>query len=222
MNKRYIKNIIKSTLVGQLALRIKQNAFQRKWIKRNQHNQTLPVNVFPLNNVEVGNGTYGELHVVDFGDKLKLKIGNYVSISENVYFMLDVQHYTNHLSTYPFKVKVLELCQYEAFGKGDIIVGDDAWIGFGSIIMPGVRIGQGAVIAAGSIVTKDVPAYSIVGGTPAKLIKKRFTDDVIQKLEKIDFSKLSKEKIMDLSEALYEEVDSSNIDRLIKQMPTKE
>ena len=104
--------------------------------------------------------------------------------------MLDVQHYMNHISTYPFKVKVLNSCSIEAYGKGDIIIDDDVWIGYGSIIMPGVHIGKGAVIASGSIVTKSVPPYTIVGGVPAAYIRNRFDKEIIQTLLKFDFQNL--------------------------------
>ena len=69
--------------------------------------------------------------------------------------------------------------------KGDVVIGNDVWIGYRAIILSGVTIGDGAVIAAGAVVTKDVPAYGIVGGNPAKLIKKRFDDETIPRLLKI-------------------------------------
>ena len=76
----------------------------------------------------------------------------------------------------------------EALSKGDIIVEDDVWIGQGATIMSGVHIGQGAVIGAGSIVNKDIEAYSVVAGVPAKLIKMRFPPNIITKLLEIDYS----------------------------------
>ena len=69
--------------------------------------------------------------------------------------------------------------------KGDIIIGNDVWIGYNAIILSGVTIGDGAIIATGAVVTKDVPAYTIVGGIPAKKIKKRFSDEIIQRLQKM-------------------------------------
>ena len=66
--------------------------------------------------------------------------------------------------------------------KGDTVIGNDVWIGYQSVVMPGVKIGNGAIIAAKSIVTKDVPPYAIVGDNPAKLIKKLFDDQVVAKL----------------------------------------
>ena len=69
--------------------------------------------------------------------------------------------------------------------KGDTIIGNDVWIGYKALIMPGVKIGNGAIISSQSVVTTDVPAYTIVGGNPAKVIKKRFSDEVVCELEKL-------------------------------------
>ena len=80
------------------------------------------------------------------------------------------------------------------------------WIGYGCTIMSGVHIGQGAIIAAGAVVTKDVPPYAIVGGVPAKIIKYRFEPDMIEELLKIDYSKLTKEEIMNNIDDLYLEL----------------
>lgn len=76
----------------------------------------------------------------------------------------------------------LQKVKHEATSKGDIVVKDDVWIGYGSIILSGVHIGQGAVIAAGSVVSHDVPPYAIVGGVPARLIKYRFSEEMTKKL----------------------------------------
>ena len=82
-----------------------------------------------------------------------------------------------------------------SLSKGDIKVDDDVWIGYGATILSGVHIGQGVVVAAGSVVTRDVPPYAIVGGVPANVIKYRFSSDLIEELLMIDYSKLTKEEI---------------------------
>ena len=69
--------------------------------------------------------------------------------------------------------------------KGDTVIGNDVWIGYQAMIMPGVKIGNGAIISTRSVVTSDVPPYAVVGGNPARVIKKRFTDDIILALEKL-------------------------------------
>ena len=131
-----------------------------------------------------------------------MSIGHYCSIAPNVVFLLNSEHHTDYVSTYPFKVKRLKF-SFESFSKGDIIVGDDVWIGFGSIILSGVRIGRGAVIAAGSVVTKDVPNYSIVAGNPAKVIKYRFDEKTMELMDKIDFSLFNDDFIKTHIELLY-------------------
>lgn len=123
----------------------------------------------------------------------------------------------NSLSTYTFPIF------YEEWGldvshitdawdnKGDIVIGNDVWIGYDAIIMPGVKIGDGAIIGTRAIVTNDVPPYTIVGGIPAKVIKKRFSDDIILKLLKIKWWDWPNEKI----KANIKHIQSGNIDKLV-------
>lgn len=191
---------------------------KKKWKKLHTGSDTVPMNDFDFSHVEMGYGTYGELNVVDFGGDYKIFIKNYVSIAQHVTFILNADHYTNHISTYPFKVKMLQTQTSESFGKGDIIVDDDVWIGYGSTIMSGVHIGQGAVVAAGAVVTKDVPPYAIVGGVPAKVIKYRFEPEMIEELLKIDYGKLSKEDIEKHIDDLYTELKNpSQLDWMPKK-----
>lgn len=79
--------------------------------------------------------------------------------------------------------------------KGDIVIGNDVWIGYEAVIMSGVKIGNGAIIGTRAVVTKDVPAYTIVGGVPAKPIRRRFDDETIEKLEKLRWWEWDREKI---------------------------
>lgn len=191
---------------------------RKQWNKLHPDSTTMPMNDFDFKLVEVGKGSYGELNIVDFGGESKLIIKSYVSIAQQVTFLLNTEHHTNRISTYPFKVKALNMDISESFGKGDIVVSDDAWIGYGSTVMSGVTIGQGAVVAAGSVVTKDVPPYAIVGGVPAKVIKYRFEQDMIDELMKIDYSKLEKKDIEEHLDELYAELtDKSQIDWMPKK-----
>jgi virginiamycin A acetyltransferase len=137
-------------------------------------------------------------HFDFIGDKLI--IGKFCMIASDVTFIMNgANHLTNALSSYPFAIfgngweNAMDNKTYPH--KGDIHIGNDVWIGYKATIMAGVTIGDGAIIAANSIVVKDVEPYSIVGGNPAKEIKKRFSDDVIQKLLSIQWWNWDIEKI---------------------------
>ena len=181
---------------------IKLYRFRKKWRRINTHNLSIAVNIFPINIVEIGKGTYGGINLLAFGEEYKCIIGNYCSIGPNVTFILDADHELNNLSTYPFKVK-MGGDKYEAVSKGDIIIDDDVWIGYGATILSGVHIAQGAVIAANTTVTKDIPPYAIVAGNPGKIIKYRFSDDIIKVLLKLDFNKLSLDYYKNNVDSLY-------------------
>lgn len=165
--------------------------FRRCWRKANLNNRTTVQRVFPMDKVSVGRGTYGELCVYSWGSSDEsLVIGSYCSIASFVEIMLGGNHNYSVASTYPFHVWMLG-DSVEANSKGPIVIDDDVWIGQSSMIMSGVHIGQGSIVGARSVVTKDVPPYAIVGGNPAKVIKFRFSDEIIKILIKIDFSRLS-------------------------------
>lgn len=192
--------------------------FRKKWRKINNHNTTVAANMFNLDSVKVGNFTYGALKVVNWNKKNKLLIGNFCSIAQNVTFILDADHYTNHISSFPFKTKILT-GELEGVSKGNIIVDDDVWIGYGVTILSGVHIGQGAVIAAGAVVARDVPPYAIIGGVPAKVIRYRFESSIIDELIKIDYSKLDKNIIEKYKDELYMELNNKE---QLRWIPHKE
>jgi len=117
----------------------------------------------------------------------KLTIGKFCMIASDVTFIMNgANHLTDAISTYPFAIfgegweKAMEGREYPR--KGDILVGNDVWIGYNATIMAGVTIGDGAIIATNATVVKDVAPYSIVGGNPAKEIRRRFSDEMIAKL----------------------------------------
>lgn len=180
-----------------------------KWRKLNTHNYTIPVNDFDMKRVKVGKGTYGDLMVLMHDKETTLTIGNYCSIAPNVTFVVSSDHDLHHFSTYPFKVKLMGEA-FEAISKGNIVVDDDVWIGCNTTILSGVHIGQGAVIGAGAVVTKDVPPYAIVGGVPSKIMKFRFSNEIIEELLKVDYSKLTKEMIVENIDKLYAELNNKN------------
>lgn len=182
---------------------VRQKIFVYKWRRDNPSNQTFPVNMFDPNCIEVDDYTYGGLQIYNNNIGNKIHIGRFCSIANHVMFILDADHILNNVSTYPFKAKLLHTEKYEAISKGDIHVGDDVWIGYGAIILSGTSIGQGAVIAAGAIVTDDVPPYAIVGGIPAKVLKYRFDENLRSKMIHIDYSKIDEEFVRHNIDKLY-------------------
>lgn len=116
----------------------------------------------------------------------KLIIGKFVQIAHGVQFITSsANHQMDGFSTYPFAVfgePWASSYQAKWPNKGDTIIGNDVWIGHEALIMPAVSIGDGAIIASRSVVTKDVPPYSIVAGNPAKIIRKRFDEKTISQL----------------------------------------
>ena len=137
-------------------------------------------------------------HFDFIGDKLI--IGKFCMIASNVTFIMNgANHLTESISAYPFAIfgegwqDAMKGKSYPT--KGDTIIGNDVWIGFNVIIMAGVHIGDGAIIASNTAVTKDVAAYSIVGGNPVKEIKKRFSEKKIAKLLEIKWWNWEIEKI---------------------------
>lgn len=200
-----------------LSYKIMLKIFQIKWRKSNPHNQTVPASIFLPQLVSVGKGTYGRLNVLTYDEKTKLSIGHYCSIAPEVVFIPSADHYLDHISTYPFLVKVLNR-DFEGVTKGDVKIDDDVWLGYRAAILSGVHIGQGAVIAAGSVVTKDIPPYAIVGGVPAQIIKYRFSDELIQELLQVDYSELTDEMINEHKNELYEEFTNA---KQIEWMPKK-
>lgn len=133
-------------------------------------------------------------------------IGDFCSIAENVIFLAGLDHPTNLVSTYPFKSYFMN--GIDAISKGDIIVDDDVWTGYGATILSGVHISQGTIIAAGVMVTKEVPPYAIVGGVPAKILKYRFSKEIIQELLKINYGHLDSQIILENKKIMYQKIES--------------
>ena len=174
-------------------------------------------------NVEIGDYTYYsdhknspekfydniEHHYEFLGDKLI--IGKFCAIAEGVKFIMNgANHRMDGITTYPFNIfgcgweKVTPTIEQLPF-KGDTVIGNDVWIGQNVTIMPGVIIGDGAIIAANSTVVKSVEPYSIYSGNPAKFIKKRFSDEKIEFLLKLEWWNWSGEEIFDNLEILTSE-----------------
>jgi len=156
--------------------------------------------------IEVGDFTsiYGpDTHVVSCLNKII--IGKFCSIARGTNFQ-EYNHNANRPSSYFFAQNIFnELIFLDINSKGPIVVGNDVWIGANAIITSGVHIGDGAIVSGGSVVTKDVPPYSVVGGNPARVIKYRFSADKIEKLLSIrwwdwDISTIKKNRSFFLNE----------------------
>ena len=126
-------------------------------------------------------------HYPFIGDKLI--IGKFCALARGTRFIMNgANHKMSGLSTYPFQIfghaweQVLPRPGDLPY-KGDTVVGNDVWIGYDVLVMPGVRIGDGAIVSARSVVVQDVPPYTVVGGNPARPIKQRFAADVVQALQ---------------------------------------
>jgi chloramphenicol O-acetyltransferase type B len=145
--------------------------------------------------IEVGHGTYGHEEIQIRGDMNNITIGKYCSIATGVVMDGGFNHNVNFVSTFPFRNRI-GVGEQNVVCKGDIHIGNDVWICENVLIMSGVTIGHGAIIGANSIVTKNVWPYSIVAGSPAKEIRKRFSDSQIEALLKIEWYNWTEEKIM--------------------------
>lgn len=149
----------------------------------------------------------------------KLIIGKFCAIAKNVKFIMNgANHKMDCFTTYPFSIfgneweKVTPKLEDLPY-KGDTVVGNDVWIGYDSLIMPGIKIGNGAIIASKSVVVKDIEPYTIVGGNPAKIIRKRFDNNTIELLEQVKWWDWSIEKISKNLETLV-----SNDIRKLKEL----
>jgi virginiamycin A acetyltransferase len=161
-----------------------------------------------------------EHHYEFLGDKLI--IGKFCAIAEGVKFIMNgANHCMKGFTTYPFnifcggwekaapKIEQLPL-------RGDTVIGNDVWVGQYVTIMPGVKIGDGAIIAANSTVVKNVEPYSIVGGNPANIIKKRFDDGTIELLLKLQWWNWNEKKIFENLEILVFANDLAALKKLLK------
>lgn len=174
-------------------------------------------NVITAPNIQVGDYTYYDDPVdptgfeknnvlfnwPEFGDRLI--IGRFCAIASGVQFIMgSANHRTSSVTTYPFAVmggawtaNTPPHLQQLPF-KGDTVVGNDVWIGRNSVILPGIRIGDGAIIAAQSVVTKDVAPYTVVGGNPARFLKNRFDGELTDLLLRLRWWDLEGEALVEL------------------------
>ena len=111
----------------------------------------------------------------------QISIGDYCSLGDGILILAGGEHRRDRVSTYPFDVK-MGTGSLTSFSRGDVVVGSDVWIGSRTLVLPGVTIGHGAVIGAGSVVTRNIPPYAVAVGVPARVISYRFDDATIARL----------------------------------------
>ena len=159
-------------------------------------------NVITRPNIEIGDFTYYDdpdgienfeknvlYHFPFVGDRLT--IGKFCAIARGVKFIMNgANHQMSGISTFPFFIfgngwEAARPAENELPYKGDTVIGNDVWIGYDALIMPGVTIGDGAIIAARSVVTADIPPYAVVGGNPARIVRQRFDSDSARRLQAV-------------------------------------
>ena len=176
------------------------------------------------NYTQVGKYTYGFEHIRIHFPSANLKIGKFCSIADNVELFLGVNHNFDFISTYPFghtevSQPLSQPISKHPVGKGDVLIGHDVWIGSGVSIMSGISVGDGAVLAARSHIVNDVPPYAIYGGNPAKLIRMRFSDEVISLLSQIEWWNFTNKKIKEVVPLLT--TNDVNVELLTKLLSYK-
>lgn len=134
----------------------------------------------------VGRHSYGLPTVHSFsGDETKLTIGSFVSIASDVNIILGGAHPEDRITTFPIRHRLgLPGAGTDGFpySRGDVVIGNDVWLAQGVTVLSGVRVGDGAIAAAGALVTRDVPPYAIVAGVPARVLRYRFSPETITEL----------------------------------------
>ena len=170
--------------------------------------------------LSIGKHTYGS-PIVDVyrNSERKLLIGKFCSISPEVRFITGGIHPIHWVSLFPIRDKMSLNMAYDGTptSNGDISVGNDVWIGTGATILSGVDIGHGSVILAGSVISKNVPPYAIVGGVPGKIIKYRFSSEEIERLLSIKWWNWSDDKIVENIKLL----NGSNVSSFTKKFSDK-
>lgn len=173
---------------------------------RRRRQLQLMVNQAAYRRYDIGRFSYGSPDVRFSNSGAMLRIGQFCSIADGVQIFLGGEHRTDWVTTYPFSLMIPDAARYTGHpsSRGDVVIGNDVWIGHGAFLLSGVKIGDGAVVGARALVARDVAPYSIVAGNPARLIRQRFTDSQVAGLLRIQWwnwpiSKISAEVPMLLS-----------------------
>ncbi|MBN1459931.1 MAG: CatB-related O-acetyltransferase [Armatimonadetes bacterium] len=177
---------------------------KREFARRFPGSQISPNSVVPKGRITIGRGTYGCPTILVYHPRDSVSIGNYCSIGPEVLIITSGGHRSDTSCQYPFKKRLNpKVVNTDVVTKGPIIIGNDVWLGARSIVLSGVTVGDGALVAAGAIVVEDVPSFGVVGGNPARLIRMRFDSDVIAALLRIRWWNWPEDKLLANLDDLY-------------------
>ena len=168
--------------------------------------------------IRAGKHTYGHDHcTIRAWERINdvIEVGSYCSFGRGVTFVIDGNHKMDTFSTYPFQTLFSE-SPVNVWGKETPTVGNDVWVASNATIYSGVHIGDGAVVAGNSVVTKSVPPYAVVAGNPARIVKYRFPDDVIADLLELKWWTLPEETIR--THLIPVQSDIREVIRVLKQL----
>lgn len=160
-----------------------------------------------------GTGSYGLPTIVSYDKKSTVSVGKYVSIASGTSILLGANHKPGLITTFPINLMVEGKTTEDSNEPGNVIIGNDVWIGYGVTILSNITIGDGAIIGAEALVVDDVPPYAVIGGVPAKVIKYRFDEETIKKLQQIAWWNWDTYLIKNRAEDIYNENPKIFIDK---------
>lgn len=199
-----LERLLNLNPLRSIHLRIKRREFNKRFPGHNLSAHS----VIPPGNIHIGRGTYGCPTIKCYHPDDSLSIGNFCSIGPEVMILTGGEHKLELPSTYPLYRKILKTQENpDVVSKGNVCIGHDVWIGARTTILSGVTIGNGAVIGAVSVVTKDIPAYSISAGNPAKPLRFRCSDEQIRSMERIAWWYWQEKRIRDNIDSFYLPID---------------
>jgi len=163
---------------------VRQYFVKRHLARRFPRTRLNPRSVIPPGRISIGEGTYGRPHVRLFRDTDTLIIGRYCSIGPATLFLAGGEHDSTRTCLYPFRSQEVGEDR-DGLSKGPIVLANDVWIGAEATVLSGVTIGNSAIVGARSVVSRDVPSYGVAVGNPARVIRRRFADEVCDALDEI-------------------------------------